>query len=279
MKVKDLKRAREDFDGRYAIDYPTPTQAEARDVQTGGALIWVWGIVAIAGAIISLPHTLRAVTSTVSDLPMWASIGYSIAVFIGVELALITVAYTQAYNDLKNPTHKTPITLRTLARAIAFRLGLVDTPAPKNTHAGISSPSANAIHKAGNIGGLLAVLFASALLFNMADATKNETLLALTKYTAGGLAPMLLLLAGHNFAHLLATKLLASQIAQRLHDETIAQWQATRDEAWRGYVATITTPQTAIIAPTHKTPVISACLLYTSPSPRDGLLSRMPSSA
>ena len=26
-------------------------------------------------------------------------------------------------------------------------------------------------------------------------------------------------------------------------------------------------------------PVFSACLLYTSPSPRDGLLSRMPSSA
>ena len=27
------------------------------------------------------------------------------------------------------------------------------------------------------------------------------------------------------------------------------------------------------------TPIYSACLLYTSPSPRDGLLSRMPSSA
>ena len=28
-----------------------------------------------------------------------------------------------------------------------------------------------------------------------------------------------------------------------------------------------------------KMPAIAACLLYTSPSPRDGLLSRMPSSA
>ena len=30
---------------------------------------------------------------------------------------------------------------------------------------------------------------------------------------------------------------------------------------------------------THATPAGTACLLYTSPSPRDGLLSRMPSSA
>lgn len=244
MKIRDLERARKEFDGKYAIDYPIPTQAEERDVKTGGALIWIWGIVAIAGAIISLPHTLRAVTSTVSDLPIWASIGYSIAVFIGVELALITVAYTQAYNELKNPTHKAPMTLRTITRAFAFRLGIVDTPAPKNAHTGSTSPSANATHKAGNIGGLLAVLFASALLFNMADATQNEALLALTKYTAGGLAPMLLLLAGHNFAHLLATKLLASQIAKRAHDEAIAQWYATRDEAWRRHIATITTPHT-----------------------------------
>ena len=30
---------------------------------------------------------------------------------------------------------------------------------------------------------------------------------------------------------------------------------------------------------TREGPTIDACLLYTSPSPRDGLLSRMPSSA
>ena len=33
------------------------------------------------------------------------------------------------------------------------------------------------------------------------------------------------------------------------------------------------------LAPTALTPNLRACLLYTSPSPRDGLLSRMPSSA
>ena len=33
------------------------------------------------------------------------------------------------------------------------------------------------------------------------------------------------------------------------------------------------------LAPYTTTTVIVACLLYTSPSPRDGLLSRMPSSA
>ena len=30
---------------------------------------------------------------------------------------------------------------------------------------------------------------------------------------------------------------------------------------------------------THETDITRSCLLYTSPSPRDGLLSRMPSSA
>ena len=34
-----------------------------------------------------------------------------------------------------------------------------------------------------------------------------------------------------------------------------------------------------IIVPTRNTIKVSHCLLYTSPSPRDGLLSRMPSSA
>ena len=37
---------------------------------------------------------------------------------------------------------------------------------------------------------------------------------------------------------------------------------------------------TSAVKPEGKaTPVTAACLLYTSPSPRDGLLSRMPSSA
>ena len=36
---------------------------------------------------------------------------------------------------------------------------------------------------------------------------------------------------------------------------------------------------TAVVTPNSDTPYSMLCLLYTSPSPRDGLLSRMPSSA
>ena len=37
--------------------------------------------------------------------------------------------------------------------------------------------------------------------------------------------------------------------------------------------------QALFIVPAGKVAVVTTCLLYTSPSPRDGLLSRMPSSA
>ena len=51
------------------------------------------------------------------------------------------------------------------------------------------------------------------------------------------------------------------------------------DDGWRIARRRFTT---AIVQPVGGTPVadeVEACLLYTSPSPRDGLLSRMPSSA
>ena len=50
-----------------------------------------------------------------------------------------------------------------------------------------------------------------------------------------------------------------------------------------GIAGTTTTPTAAELAQmrlyTYPNPVAMTCLLYTSPSPRDGLLSRMPSSA
>ena len=52
-------------------------------------------------------------------------------------------------------------------------------------------------------------------------------------------------------------------------------------ETTAGETRVAVTPETAkkIIAQGHTVHVQSGCLLYTSPSPRDGLLSRMPSSA
>ena len=52
-------------------------------------------------------------------------------------------------------------------------------------------------------------------------------------------------------------------------------WRSQRFDDIVGQKAVTQTLKNAIVS--HKTS--HACLLYTSPSPRDGLLSRMPSSA
>ena len=68
----------------------------------------------------------------------------------------------------------------------------------------------------------------------------------------------------------------------------LALYESTNLQAWMGYLKD-ETPLSALSIPgTHNSPThhkalpsvrCQACLLYTSPSPRDGLLSRMPSSA
>ena len=66
------------------------------------------------------------------------------------------------------------------------------------------------------------------------------------------------------------------------HELTEADYRGARFADWgqdlkgNNDLLTITQPQ--IIADIHRA-YLDACLLYTSPSPRDGLLSRMPSSA
>ena len=45
------------------------------------------------------------------------------------------------------------------------------------------------------------------------------------------------------------------------------------------YIESALAVKSTINGETMTIPLASACLLYTSPSPRDGLLSRMPSSA
>ena len=54
-----------------------------------------------------------------------------------------------------------------------------------------------------------------------------------------------------------------------------------KEEASTSAAVTATAPvvETPQVAKEQPAPVVDTCLLYTSPSPRDGLLSRMPSSA
>ena len=61
-----------------------------------------------------------------------------------------------------------------------------------------------------------------------------------------------------------------------VHDgAAVMDWMEQEQE--RGI--TITSAATACEWNDHRINIIDTCLLYTSPSPRDGLLSRMPSSA
>lgn len=246
MKIRDLARARQDFDQRYEIDYRKPSPAdEVKSEKNDNRLLKIWGIVAFAGAIISLPHTLRAVTESVTGgenaLPLWLSIGYSIAVFIGVELALIASAYTQAVNELKSPHKKRTMTARTILKGIVFRMGFTDTPYLKSELSPKEQPTIGHKKADGGVSVLLIALFVSALIFNQADATQDETLKMWTKYISGALAPALLLLAGHQFAHLLASKQLAGELAKREYDTRVQAWEHERDEAWRAFVATLDT--------------------------------------
>ena len=64
----------------------------------------------------------------------------------------------------------------------------------------------------------------------------------------------------------LADRLLRSTAARSYDPELDIDWSAPPQEG-------------KLFLPEHRSSLYGTCLLYTSPSPRDGLLSRMPSSA
>jgi hypothetical protein len=246
MKPKDLRVLRKDYDQRYEVNYPPPTPRIATEQgQSSSIVLIIWGIVSLAGAIISLPHTLNAVGASVSEMDEWQKVGYAIAVFVGVELALLMVAFTQAMRQLENPRPRPIITVATLIASVLYRLGLRHRPTPPTSD------------NDGGIGGLLVMLLASALLFNLADTTNDPTLASITKTVSGMLAPSLLFLAGHEFAHNLAGKLLTGRIAQRENETAMEAWQTARDEAWRDYITELEAkPTTAKEVTTEKDPLV-----------------------
>ena len=79
--------------------------------------------------------------------------------------------------------------------------------------------------------------------------------------------------------------LLIGGIRKLLHEDgmTIKGAQKVLREKGVKYVASLSqeldTSTSGESAPPHNQDTVAPCLLYTSPSPRDGLLSRMPSSA
>ena len=70
-----------------------------------------------------------------------------------------------------------------------------------------------------------------------------------------------------------------SATAEALLDALLDLWQAEHDDALRDSIARCGEAWWAREQAPFAAPRVLPCLLYTSPSPRDGLLSRMPSSA
>jgi hypothetical protein len=242
MNTRDLKNERKRFNEQYAIDYPPPDKKI--EVQTrNDVMIVLWGMVAFAGAVISFPHTLGAIIPTL-DLPEFWKFVVACAVFVGVEGALIGVAYSEMAKSLEAGKRPAPFTLLNVFRIVLFRIGfLKELPAPANEDAHNSN------------GMLLIILFASALLFNQADASKNEQLIALSKYVAGAIAPLLLLIAGHEFAHELASRVLAGKITNRQYEAKYEEWLGRRDDEWRKKSAILTQSEgNANPVPLSKTP-------------------------
>ena len=230
-----MKQARSRHDIDYEIDNPKPVrgqEGEKTGVERAISYLWiVWAILGIAGAVISLPHTLNTVLGTV-DLARGVAVLYSLAVFIGVELALISVALVSALKteeQRRGPGKQA--SLAGLINLSAARIGL--------------RPVFNLSHlpdkRAGGGAFVVGLLFAASLTFNMADALQDVPMLATygpeihlaSRLMAGALGPGLLLIAGHRFAHEFVQAITSRQRLDRAYEQSLAEWEAGREASWR----------------------------------------------
>ena len=235
---KALERARALHDDRFVIDHPQPDLEALFQEETGieksVSYLWIiWLIIGLAGAAMSLPHTVSTVVSTV-NISGALALGYGIAAFIGVELGLIGIALVSALKELEHGeiyAKKKQSSLAGLINAIALRIGF---KAPfKLDYLPDSKPATGAY--------LVSLLFLAALIFNLADALKDVPMLQaysgeiffLSKLTAGLLAPGLLLISGHRFAHEIVRSGTKRQRLVAQHKRLLELWEEDRQDSWQ----------------------------------------------
>jgi len=245
-----LRQARALHDTRYEIDHPKPRAAQQQSEETGlekavGKLWIAWFILALAGAVISLPHTLGTVLSTLGiqalSLQDIGGLVYAGAVFVGVELALISVALV---SELKRAETGHELgkqaSLAGLINGLVQRIGL---------RAPFDLSHLPDKHASGGLG-LVGLLFVAALTFNLVDALfseipaqstgvmalllsyQDEVLLA-SRAMAGILGPALLLIAGHRFAQEVVRAGTRRQRADLAQQRALEEWEAQRDQSWQ----------------------------------------------
>lgn len=234
---KALERARALHDDRFAIDHPEPELEaliqEENGIEKSVSYLWIiWLIIGLAGAAMSLPHTVSTVISTV-NISGALALFYGIAAFIGVELGLLGIALVSALKELEHGelySKKKQASLAGLLNAIAMRIGF---KAPfKLDHLPDEKPASGAY--------LVGLLFLAALIFNLADALKDVPMLQaysgeiffLSKLTAGLLAPSLLLISGHRFAHEIVRSGTKRQRLEAQHKRLLERWAIDKQDSW-----------------------------------------------
>ncbi len=234
-----LQAARRKHDAQYEVDNPRPSQEAYSDELTlleraAGHLWVIWTVLALAGALISLPHTLRTVLSTV-DLPGWQAWAYSIAVFIGVELALIGVALASELKRSEEQEEQPP-RAASLAGGINWLAMRVGVAAPFDTsHLPERRPAGGGL--------LVSLLFAASLTFNLADTLADVTLLQpyaaeihlASRIMAGVLGPGLLLIAGHRFAVEVVKAAAGRKDREAQYRAALQAWQDGLQASWQAH--------------------------------------------
>lgn len=231
-----LEQARAKHDARYAVDHPKPQpetfSGDLTPLERAVQYLWaVWLVLGVAGALISLPHTLQTVIQTVELAPV-LRVGYSLAVFVGVELALIGVALASELKRRDEEREQPKVwSVAGAVNGLAVRIGF--KPPISTAHLPIRQEATGI--------GLIVGLFGAALTFNMADTLSDVSLLApyaeqihlAARLMAGALGPGLLLIAGHRFAHEVVKAASGRKSAERTYQDALDAWRDGLQDSWQ----------------------------------------------
>jgi hypothetical protein len=225
-----LRDARARHDARFAIDHPKPTASTIENTSTAmeratGYLWVIWLVLAVAGAIISAPHTMATLRAVLPDASEAGLAIYSIAGFVGIEAGLIGLALVSALKTRSAKKRKTR-SLKGLMNALYIRFG--SEPPYDLSHLPDRAPSTG--------GWLVAGLFCAALVFNQVDVLRDvlgehrDAMLLISRAVTGVLGPGLLLISGHRFAQEVVKSAARAQRDRLAKAE--AAWQRALQASW-----------------------------------------------
>lgn len=228
--------ARQRHDAEFIASSPPPTLDKDRPpdaVERLTANLWVlWLIIAIAGALISLPHTLSAVLPSV-HMPIGLAALYSFVVFLGVEISLLSSKFVSELAHLKSGHEVTAKKQASLAGGINALLRRIGVRYQFDlSHLPDQTPADGLP--------LAVFLLGSALLFNLADSLADVRGLArygdgslfVVRTFVGALGPVLLWFSGKRFAASFVDALLSSRRREAAYNKAVTLWREKLEASW-----------------------------------------------